>query len=230
MEQFHREDERGAYDIKLAVLDALFELGESLETNDQLREIVDSGLKHNRYPIRKRASEVATIHGLPSEYRRPYYASEIDRFGYDDYYNRFETNPRAILRTVKGEITIELLYDAAPKTVINFVELAESGFYDGLIWHRVIPDFVIQDGCPRGDGWGGPGYTIRSAYNNLHYVKGSVGMATSGKDTGGSQFFICQSDQPHLDGRYTLFGRVINGIRAATLVEVGDSIRSVEIE
>ncbi|MCX6832004.1 MAG: peptidylprolyl isomerase [candidate division Zixibacteria bacterium] len=135
----------------------------------------------------------------------------------------------AEINTAKGTIRIELLRDAAPKTVANFIKLAKSGFYDKRVWHRVVPDFVIQDGCPRGDGWGGPGYEIRCEYNYLPYNTGSVGMATSGKDTGGSQYFICQSPQPHLNGRYTLFGNVIEGMDVVEKIEIGDLIKSVKI-
>ncbi|MFQ5869788.1 MAG: peptidylprolyl isomerase, partial [Candidatus Zixiibacteriota bacterium] len=95
--------------------------------------------------------------------------------------------------------------------------------------HRVVPNFVIQGGCPRGDGWGGPGYTVREEINKLGFERGTIGMATSGKDTGGSQFFICHSRQPHLDGRYTAFGRVVSGMEVVNEITVGDVIEKVEI-
>lgn len=145
------------------------------------------------------------------------------------YLGKYEDNPYAVIRTDKGEIGIELYKDIAPLTVYNFIELAESGFYDGLIFHRVVPNFVIQGGDPRGDGWGGPGYTIRSEFSNVTFGTGSVGMASSGRDTEGSQFFITHMPQPHLDGRYTNFGAVITGMGTVNKIVRGDTIRTVTI-
>ena len=135
----------------------------------------------------------------------------------------------ALIRTQKGDIVIQLLGEEAPNTVENFVKLAEQGFYNGLTFHRVVPNFVIQGGCPRGDGWGGPGYTIRCEINRRHYLTGTVGMALSGKDTGGSQFFITHSPQPHLDGRYTVFGEVVSGMDVVDQIERGDKILGIEL-
>ncbi|MDY6938761.1 MAG: peptidylprolyl isomerase [Cyanobacteriota bacterium] len=136
---------------------------------------------------------------------------------------------RAIMETDKGTINIEFFDDAAPNTVKNFVDLSNKGFYDGLNFHRVIDDFVIQGGCPKGNGTGGPGYTIKCEINPNKHLAGSLSMAHAGKDTGGSQFFVCHSPQPHLDGVHTVFGKtedmdVVNSIRA------GDKIKSVKIE
>ena len=133
------------------------------------------------------------------------------------------------LETVRGEILIELLTDEAPLTAANFARLVEEGYYDGLTFHRVVPNFVIQDGCPRGDGWGGPGYRIPCEYNEVKYDRGLVGMALAGKDTGGSQFFITHSPQPHLNGRYTIFGRVASGMETVDRILVGDRIRKAEM-
>jgi cyclophilin family peptidyl-prolyl cis-trans isomerase/HEAT repeat protein len=135
----------------------------------------------------------------------------------------------ARLVTRHGDIVIEFLPGAAPNTVANFLELAGRGYFDGLNFHRVVPGFVTQDGCPRGDGWGGPGYDIRCEYNDLRYDTGMVGMALSGKDTGGSQYFITHAPQPHLDGRYTIFGRVTSGISLLEKLLVGDTIEAVEL-
>lgn len=115
---------------------------------------------------------------------------------------------RAILTTQKGTFTIDLLPEDAPLTVDNFIKLARSGYFNGLEVHRVVPNFVMQDGDPRGDGNGGPGWSIRCEMNMVPYERGAVGMALSGKDTGGSQWFVTHSPQPHLDGGYTVFGRV----------------------
>jgi len=136
---------------------------------------------------------------------------------------------RAIMDTDKGPITLELFDADAPNTVKNFVDLAQAGFYDGLNFHRVIPNFMIQGGCPKGTGSGGPGYTIKCEINDNKHAAGSLSMAHRGPDTGGSQFFICHAPQPHLDGVHTVFGKtedmeVVNAIRQ------GDKILSVKIE
>ena len=138
-------------------------------------------------------------------------------------------SPRAFLKTRHG--TIEILLDVVetPLTTASFVDLARRGFYDGLTFHRVEPGFVIQGGCPRGDGNGGPGYTLRCEISQRPYGRGAVGMALSGKDTGGSQFFITHSPQPHLDGGYTLFGQVVNGMDVVDKIRPGDVIEHVEI-
>ncbi len=135
----------------------------------------------------------------------------------------------ARLRTARGVIELSLDPREAPRTVRNFVTLADSGSYDGLRWHRVVPYFVIQDGDPLGTGSGGPGYAFRCEYNRLRYDTGAVGMALSGKDTGGSQYFITQSPQPHLDGRYTIFGHVTSGQDLVDAIRRGDRIEKVEI-
>ncbi len=136
---------------------------------------------------------------------------------------------RAIMETDKGTIHLDFFDADAPNTVKNFVSLANDGFYNGLVFHRVIPNFMIQGGCPNGDGRGGPGYTIKCEINANKHVAGTLSMAHAGRDTGGSQFFICHSPQPHLDGMHTTFGQtqdmdVVNAIRK------GDKILSVTIE
>jgi cyclophilin family peptidyl-prolyl cis-trans isomerase len=109
-------------------------------------------------------------------------------------------------------------------TCLNFLQLAGQGFYDGLTFHRVVPDFVVQAGDPRGDGWGGPGYSIRDEPNLLPFEAGVLGMALSGPDTAGSQFFIALTPQPHLEGEYTAFGRVVKGQELLNLIVEGDQI------
>jgi cyclophilin family peptidyl-prolyl cis-trans isomerase len=137
--------------------------------------------------------------------------------------------PRAFLHTRKGRIEIHLDVVNAPLTVASFVSLARRGFYDGLTFHRVEPGFVVQGGCPRGDGNGGPGYALRCELSPRSYARGSVGMALSGKDTGGSQFFITLQPQPQLDGGYTLFGSVVAGMDVVDRLEPGDVIERVEV-
>jgi cyclophilin family peptidyl-prolyl cis-trans isomerase len=136
--------------------------------------------------------------------------------------------PVATIRTVRGPIRIELFAADAPITVANFLSLANRGFYRNTRFHRVVPNFVAQDGDPRDDGNGGPGYAIRDEMNRHRYERGAVGMALSGPDTGGSQYFITHSPQPHLDGHYTVFGRVISGYDVLDRIVQGDLITRVE--
>jgi cyclophilin family peptidyl-prolyl cis-trans isomerase len=137
--------------------------------------------------------------------------------------------PRALIHTAKGVIEIHLNIVEAPLTCASFIELARRGFYDGLNFHRVVPGFVVQGGCPRGDGNGGPGYTLRCEVGQQPYGRGAVGMALSGKDTGGSQFFITHAPAPHLDGGYTVFGRVAEGMDVVDRIQPGDVIERIEI-
>jgi len=133
----------------------------------------------------------------------------------------------ATIRTPRGDISLELFGADAPITVNNFLTLARTGYYRGTRFHRVVPNFVIQDGDPRDDGNGGPGYAIRDEMNPRRYDRGALGMALSGPDTGGSQYFITHSPQPHLDGHYTVFGRVIRGFSALDAIVQGDPILAV---
>lgn len=148
---------------------------------------------------------------------------------YDADFHRAPQVKGARLLTSAGVIEWAFLGDQAPQTVRNFVRLAERGYFDGLSVHRVVPNFVMQDGDPTGTGSGGPGYTIRCEYNRLCYEPGMVGMALSGKDTGGSQWFITHSPQPHLNGRYTIFARVTRGLDVVRRVVQGDRVLRVEI-
>jgi cyclophilin family peptidyl-prolyl cis-trans isomerase len=126
----------------------------------------------------------------------------------------------AILHTNAGQITVELFDDDAPKTVANFRKLAEDGFYDGLVFHRVIQDFMIQGGCPEGTGTGGPGYTFEDEINEHRIVRGALAMANAGPNTNGSQFFIVTTDAaPWLDGKHTVFGQVADGLDTVDAIE-----------
>ena len=136
---------------------------------------------------------------------------------------------KAIMETSKGTIHLDLLDDDAPNTVKNFVELSNKKFYDGLKFHRVISDFMIQGGCPNGTGTGGPGYQIKCEINEQKHTPGTLSMAHAGKDTGGSQFFITHVATPHLDGIHTVFGRTTDMDVVNTIVQ-GDGIESVTIE
>ena len=138
-------------------------------------------------------------------------------------------SPHAYIETGQGTIEVELAVLDAPLTADNFVTLARGGFFNGLTFHRVVPNYVVQAGDPRGDSEGGPGYTIRDELNELPYLRGTVGMALDGSDTGGSQFFITHSPQPHLDGRYTAFGKVVAGMEVVDQLQQGDVIRRVRV-
>jgi cyclophilin family peptidyl-prolyl cis-trans isomerase len=137
--------------------------------------------------------------------------------------------PRAFVHTARGTIEIHLNVVEAPIACASFLDLARRGFYDGLTFHRVVPGFVIQGGCPRGDGNGGPGFTLRCEVGEKPYGRGVVGMALSGKDTGGSQFFITHLPTPHLDGGYAVIGWVAKGMEVVDQVRPGDVIESVEV-
>ena len=129
-----------------------------------------------------------------------------------------------------GEIRVEFYPEDAPKTVENFVTLAKKGFYNGLNFHRVVPDFVVQGGCPKGNGTGGPGYTIKAEFNKQKHVRGTLAMARSqSPDSAGSQFYICYGATPHLDGQYTVFGKVVSGMEHVDRIKQGDKMTSVTI-
>lgn len=137
----------------------------------------------------------------------------------------------AIFETPRGPINVELYPDKAPLTVANFVNLAKRGFYDGLSFHRVIPDFMVQGGCPQGTGTGGPGYKFEDeTKNGVAHERGVLSMANAGPNTNGSQFFITHVATPWLDGKHTVFGKVISGLDAVDAVKGGDEITSVKIE
>lgn len=140
---------------------------------------------------------------------------------------------KAEIQTKKGNMKVEFFEKDAPGTVANFVKLSKSGFYNGLIFHRVIPDFVIQGGCPHGKGHGGPGYTIKCELNgeNQYHDRGVLSMAHAGRDTGGSQFFICHSrnNTKHLDRNHTCFGKVVEGLEVIDEIVQGDVIEKIVI-
>lgn len=140
---------------------------------------------------------------------------------------------QAIIKTNKGDMHVDFFEDDAPKAVANFTKLAKDGFYDNLTWHRVIPNFVIQGGCPKGDGSGGPGYTIDCELDgeNQYHDRGVLSMAHAGRNTGGSQFFVCHSrnNTAHLDRNHTCFGKVYEGLEVIDAISQGDKITSITI-
>lgn len=210
-------------DVRLTITGLL----EPVARDGRARAILDDAAAAPDLPLRRAA--LAVIARADSVAPGP--VPPLDRPRTEEDYADIVTwarEPHAVtIETEHGTATVELHADRAPLTCWNFVHLAESGFFDNGRWHRIVPDFVVQDGCPRGDGYGGPGYQIRCEINTLRYETGAVGMALSGKDTGGSQFFVTQSPQPHLDGRYTVFGKVIAGGDVLDRLIQGDAIVSI---
>jgi peptidyl-prolyl cis-trans isomerase B (cyclophilin B) len=229
VDAYRAREMRQDVDVHLQILQSLraLEVSEG-PAIDLLRECVgDPDVR-----VRTLAAEILREQGLavpPMKSAREFYRQRFDRSRLAALAS--PVGPvRAVISTKHGDIEIELYGDDAIQTVDNFIKLARSGFYDGVTFHRVEPNFVIQGGCPRGDGWGDPGYTIRSEFNHYRFGQGFVGIAHSGKDTGGSQFFITLSPQPHLDGRYTIFGKVRRGMDVVRQVDRSDemTVRIVE--
>lgn len=217
-------------DIRRSVLDALKSFIKPDNNDSVVVRILIDGLLDPEMIIRK---ESALIYdSLIGEDRAdlvPPARTYFSRSQIASAIKKYQKNPIATVFTSQGEIEIELDFEAAPLTTMNFINLAHEGFYDGLTFHRVVPDFVVQGGCPRGDGWGGPSYYLRCEYSDRTYTRGTVGIATSGKDTGGSQWFITHSPQTRLDARYTIFGQVLSGMEVVDRIVVGDLIESILI-
>ncbi len=225
-------------DAALAMLDALakFATVAPPATAARINAALESALASKDYLVRRRA--VALLEAAKSSFAsnaknyRAFIGTVATRNTLADYARALERRTKrvqAIIESDKGTWTIDLLPEDAPLTVDNFVRLANEGFFNNLIVHRVVPNFVMQDGDPRGDGNGGPSYQIRCEINLVPYARGAIGMALSGKDTGGSQWFATHSPQPHLDGGYTVFGQVTEGMEVVDKVVRGDRIRRVTI-
>ncbi len=237
-------------DAKLAIMDALTKLDKKAAVGSLLMALGDDD-----YLIRRKAIEILSDQNLEKDFPgvptmlesarkekkdqvlpyRPYTGSRLGQlFNTDADYRRALSRKngsiRAVLTTEKGQFTIEFFPEDAPLTVDNFVNLARKGYFNGLSVHRVVPNFVMQDGDPRGDGNGGPGHSIRCEINMREYGRGAVGMALSGKDTGGSQWFVTHSPQAHLDGGYTVFGQVREAdMKVVDSIVRGDRILTVKI-
>lgn len=234
--------DRDSNDAQMAILAAIVKL-DKVSAEPSLRE----ALAYPDLIVRRQAADLIKANGLSTRFPNadkmvypvwPYKAGNATKSGqllnrdadYRRALSRKNGSVQTVLTTEKGTFTIDLLPENAPLTVDNFVKLAGSKYFDGLIVHRVVPNFVMQDGDPRGDGNGGPGWSIRCEVNTLPYERGAVGMALSGKDTGGSQWFITHSPQPHLDGGYTVFGKVNEKDMAVVdRIVRGDKILSVRI-
>ena len=243
-------DDKNENDAQLAILEALFKIGKKDSGG-----VLLLGMEHPDFLVRKSAlskfadkelqSHVPTAQGWIKEAHEkrldqvlPYDPKTKTKLGQvlntDADYRRAllrrNGTVKAVLTTEKGTFTIVFNPEEAPLTVDNFVKLARSGYFNGLEVHRVVPNFVMQDGDPRGDGNGGPGWSIRCEVNMLPFDRGAVGMALSGKDTGGSQWFVTHAPQPHLDGGYTVFGHVNNvDMKVVDNIVRGDKIISVKI-
>ena len=212
-------------DAALAILDAL-----AKQKNTAANEAIRTALDSSDYLIRKRAVALLKENGAGDlSSRLGAVKVRNTTADYERALARIGKPVRATVNTSKGAFVILLLPDEAPLNVDNFVILARKDFFNGQFVPRVVPNFVIQAGDPRGDQNGGPGYQIRCEINEVSYDRGSVGMALSGKDTGGSQWFVTHSPQPHLDGGYTVFGRVLTGMEVVDNIVRGDVIRSVSI-
>ena len=217
--------DRELNDAALAILDSL-----AKQKSSKANEAIKTALDSQDYLVRRKAVTLLKANGAGD------FSARIGKVhtrnttaDYERAIARMGKRVTAIVTTTNGSFTINLLPDEATMNVDNFIQLAKRKYFDGITVHRVVPNFVIQDGDPRGDGNGGPGYQIRCEINQVPYERGAVGMALSGKDTGGSQWFVTHSPQPHLDGGYTVFGNVITGIDTVDATVRGDVIRSIVI-
>jgi cyclophilin family peptidyl-prolyl cis-trans isomerase/HEAT repeat protein len=194
-------------------------------------EVLTKALNDRDYSVRLRAAALLRERGQAGAAPvRPAPLRQEAAFFESNRLLRPAFSPQAYLETNDGMVQIQLDVIDAPFTTLAFIELARAGFFNGLRVHRMIPNFVVQTGDPRGDGEGGPGYTIRDEFSTQPYVRGAVGMALGGPETGGSQFFIALSPQPHLDGRYTVFGKVVAGWDVLDRIAQGDTILRVHIQ
>ena len=234
-------------DAALAILDALEKQYKNLPKGDEaglsILKQFKFALESPDYLVRRKTISILKSLGLTESVPQSFevvrfpsgktgLASELRvvRADYARAVSRKNGSVKAVFTTEKGVFTIDLMPEDAPLTVDNFINLARSNYFNGLEVHRVVPNFVMQDGDPRGDGNGGPGWSIRCEINMLEFARGAVGMALSGKDTGGSQWFVTHSPQPHLEGGYTVFGRVKEtDMKVVDAIVRGDKITSVKI-
>lgn len=223
---YHRGEGDSTYVARAAALAAISRLDPRAAP-----PILDEALQDREWAVRERARTLLVDLGVAVDLARIRPAAAGRRVDDPALLALLDPpySPHAFIETSKGTIEIELAILDAPLTVENFMALARRGFFDGVSVHRVVPDFVVQDGDPRGDGEGGPGYTIRDEINERPYLRGTVGMALDWRDTGGSQFFITHAPQPQLDGRYTVFGTVVTGMDIVDRIVPGDVVTRVRI-
>ena len=215
------------YVARAAILEAFSKYGIAVS-----RSLLDVALGDKDWAVRVRAATLLR-QGEPQADADARIRPAPTRLPAEAYQSKALTNPpfstQAFIDTDRGTVQIELAVLDAPLMVDNFVGLARRGFYNGLTLHRVVPDFVVQGGDPRGDGEGGPGYTVRDEINQRAYLRGTVGIALDWQDTGGSQFFITHSPQPHLDAKYTVIGRVVSGMDVVDKIQQNDVIRRIRV-
>jgi HEAT repeat protein/cyclophilin family peptidyl-prolyl cis-trans isomerase len=223
---YERATRDPTYVTRGGILNALVELDPAAA-----RPLLDDALRDRDWAVRVRAAMLLRRidPGADVSVMRPAPAAPLAELNDLPALIDAPVSPVAYIETDKGMIHIELAVLDAPRTVANFISLARRKFLGATPFHRIVPNFVAQDGDPRGDGEGGPGYTIRDELNQRPYLRGTVGMALDWEDTGGSQFFITHTPQPHLDARYTVFGRVIDGMDVVDRLMQWDQIRSVRI-
>jgi len=165
------------------------------------------------------------LSGIEDEVIPPSSPSPVDW----EYIKNIPKDQQVRFETTKGIFIMDVFVEETPASVGRFLQSVEQGFYIGKSFHRVVPNFVAQGGCPRGDGWGSPDWSLRSEFTTRHYTTGAVGLASAGHDTESCQFFISHSPTPHLDGRYTLFGKVVEGMDVVQKLDVGDVIVKAEL-
>jgi cyclophilin family peptidyl-prolyl cis-trans isomerase/HEAT repeat protein len=225
-EAFKTGQRDGLYVARTAALDALTTLDPGAA-----RPVLTSALSDRDWAVRVRAAEhlkkLDSAADISSMWPAP--SPSAPELGALDAMVSPQYSPQAYIDTSKGTIQFELAVLDAPRTVANFIALVRKNHFRGVQLHRVVPDFVVQDGDPRGDGEGGPGYTIRDEINQRPYLRGTVGMALDWADTGGSQFFITHSPQPHLDARYTVFGQVVSGMDIVDRLQQWDTIDRIRV-
>lgn len=213
-----------AFEARRAALEALAAIG-----GPSALQTVRRGLSDASWPVRLRAAALLHAAGEAAEPERPAPLRQSEAFFESEALLHPAFSPVALVETQRGTIEISLNVVDAPMTVSSFVDLARAGFFNGLRIHRLVPNFVVQTGDPRGDGEGGPGFAIPDELSPQPYLRGTVGMALSGPDTGGSQFFITLSPQPHLDGRYSVFGQVTKGMDVVDQLSLDDVIERIRI-
>lgn len=226
VEAVKRAQGDGLYVARTAALDALAALDP-----DAAKPVLTTALADRDWAVRVRAAEhlrrldaTADVSSM-----RPAPAPPAPELAAVETFINPPYSPQAYIDTARGTIQFELAVLDAPRTVANFIALVRRNYFRGVQLHRVVPDFVVQDGDPRGDGEGGPGYTIRDELNQRPYLRGTVGMALDWPDTGGSQFFITHSPQPHLDARYTVFGQVVGGMDVVDRLQQWDTIDRIRV-
>jgi HEAT repeat protein/cyclophilin family peptidyl-prolyl cis-trans isomerase len=225
-EAFKTAQSDGPYVARTAALDALAALEPAAA-----RPVLTAALTDRDWAVRVRAAEKLRALDANADVSsmRPAPPQSVPELAALDPMIAPKFSPQAYIDTSKGTIQFELAVLDAPRTAANFIALVRRNYFRGVQLHRVVPDFVVQDGDPRGDGEGGPGYTIRDEINQRPYLRGAVGMALDWADTGGSQFFITHSPQPHLDARYTVFGQVVQGMDVVDRLQQWDTINSIRV-